>query len=301
MTPKLLRSCLFTPADRVKALNKAYAMTTLDCIVVDMEDATAALDDVKLSGRKNVMDFILETGGGASPSSGKHPGIVVRVNDPLSTPWGREDIDALCSLSTPPSAIVLPKAQNAREVEMIGKNLPSSTRLWVMIETAQAVQNVDDIASVAKVETLVFGSNDFSKDIGATLTQRREPLLYAMGRTICAAKSNQKTVIDGVFMNLTDGAQMEADLRSQCQQGKEMGFDGKSLIHPKQVEIVNNVWAPNPEAIDHASRVIACYTEAMQQGKGVAVLDGKLIEALHVDQAKALLLMAHAIEAKNGA
>jgi citrate lyase beta subunit len=94
---------------------------------------------------------------------------------------------------------------------------------------------------------------------------------------------------------------MEADLRSQCQQGKEMGFDGKSLIHPKQVEIVNNVWAPNPEAIDHASRVIACYTEAMQQGKGVAVLDGKLIEALHVDQAKALLLMAHAIEAKNGA
>jgi citrate lyase beta subunit len=290
MRPGLLRSCLFTPADRWKVLKKAWVSNT-DCMIIDMEDATAALESVKLQARENVRQFFDEEVATVRKDGREelYPDVVVRVND-LTTPWGRGDIESIASLSSPPTACLLPKAQNIAEIEAIGRDLPSSIALWVMIETAKAVQSVERIAQLPKVECLVFGSNDFSKDIGATLTQTREPLLYAMGRTICAAKSANKSVIDGVFMNLEDGDRMERGLRSQCIQGKEMGFTGKSLIHPKQVDITNEAWAPTPAEVDHASRVISCYHEAMDQGKGVAVLDGTLIEALHVDRAKQLLL-----------
>lgn len=299
MRSRLLRSCLFTPADRPKVLKKAWA-SSADCLIIDMEDATAALDRVKVEARGNVLAFFEQEVAVAREAKTEelHPGVVVRVNDPLTTPWGKEDIDHLANLSCPPAALLLPKAESVAEIEAIGRDLPRSTALWVMIETAKAVQSVDRIAELDKVECLVFGSNDFSKDVGATLTQTREPLLYAMGRTICAAKSANKSVIDGVFMNLEDDRQMESDLRAQCIQGKEMGFNGKSLIHPKQVAITNEVWAPSEAEIDHASRVISCYTQAMEKGKGVAVLDGKLIEALHVDQAKQLLMNHMLVEAK---
>ena len=135
------------------------------------------------------------------------------------------------------------------------------------------------------------------KDIGAMLTQQREPLIYAMGRTIVAARANGKAVIDGVHMDLSDG--LEGDLRSQCIQGKAMGFTGKSLIHPKQVEITNDVWAPSIEEVEYAGKVIHKYTEAMATGRGVALLDGKLIEALHMDTAKSLLIQHSLIEEKN--
>lgn len=302
MAGRLLRSCLFAPADRVKVLRKAWTPALgLDVMVIDMEDAVAAIDEVKSEARLNVMNFFNEEVATArqADKEHQHPELVVRVNDPFTTPWGSKDIEACLSLASPPSALVLPKAQNVADIKAVAKDLPKSTALWVMIEQARGIQNVDEIAAIEQVACLVFGSNDFSKDIGATLTNAREPLLYSMMRTIVAARAEGKGVIDGVFMNLEDSAQMEVDLRAQCIQGKEMGFDGKSLIHPKQIPITNEVWAPSPIEVDHAARVIECYTKAMEENRGVAVLDGKLIEALHVDRAKQLL-MNHMLVEKKG-
>ncbi len=286
----LLRSVMFAPADKMKVLNKAWANTSLDAMVMDMEDATLATDEGKAEARRNVLDFLSTN----APARG-HPTAVVRVNCPISTPWGSEDLAQLIPIKPP--AIVLPKAEDVELISDVAKDLDDATELWVMVETAKGVQNVDQIAALDKVTALVFGSNDFSKDIGARLTLEREPLVYAMGRTIVAASAQRKTVIDGVFMDLSDG--MDDDLRAQCVQGKEMGFDGKSLIHPRQIEIANDVWAPSSEEVEYAGKVIHKYTEAMAAGRGVALLDGKLIESLHMDAAKSLLVQHSLIEDKN--
>ena len=288
---KLLRSVMFTPADKLKILNKAWNNKALDAMVIDMEDAVAATDEAKSIARANVVEFL------AQPTGKSNPSRAVRINCPHSTPWGAKDLEELQPLLPP--AMILPKAEDVSLISDVAKSLDKSTELWVMIETAKGVQNVDKIAEIDNVQCLVFGSNDFSKDIGARLTLQREPLMYAMGRTIVAAKSNNKSVIDGVYMDLTDSDKMVIDLRKQCHQGKDMGFNGKSLIHPKQIEITNSVWAPTEEDVYHAGKVIHCYTEAMSAGRGVAVLDGKLIEALHVDEAKNLLIQHSLIEEKN--
>ena len=211
----LLRSVMFAPADKMKVLNKAWANPLLDVMVMDMEDATLATDEGKAEARSNVLKFIAMN----TPVKG-HPTAVVRVNCPNSTPWGSEDLAQL--IPRKPQAIVLPKAEDVGLISDVAKDLDDATELWVMVETAKGVQNVDQIAALDKVAALVFGSNDFSKDIGARLTHKREPLIYAMGRIIAAAKAQHKNVIDGVFMDLSEG--MEDNLRSQCIQGERNGF-----------------------------------------------------------------------------
>jgi citrate lyase beta subunit len=164
-----------------------------------------------------------------------------------------------------------------------------------MIETAKGVQNVDALAAMQEVECLVFGSNDLTKDIKATISPiTRHPLLYSMSRTIVAARAENKLVVDGVHMDLAEGS--EKGLEQVCVQGKELGFDGKSLIHPKQVEITNRVFSPSQNEYQLACRIIASYGEALSAGKGVCLVDGKLIEQLHVDAAHELINRFKAIE-----
>lgn len=287
----LYRSCLFVPADRMGALSKAFGLRGLDCMVIDMEDACAATDAAKQLARTNVATFLEDVRSSIKASS---PKIVIRVNCPLTTSWGNVDLKELKDEKLIDS-ILLPKAESVKDIEDIGKMVHSP--LMCMVETARGVQKVDEIVDVDKVQGLVFGSNDLSKDINATLTQHREPLLYSMSRTILAAKASDKVVIDGVFMSLAEG--FEADLTSQCIQGKELGFDGKSLIHPKQVLITNQVFSPSREEVEYARRLIEAYDECLAQGKGVALLDGKLIEQLHADAARKVIEIDAHIQSKN--
>lgn len=150
------------------------------------------------------------------------------------------------------------------------------------LETAQGIQNVDDISSSPEVAAIVFGSNDLMKDLQARSTASRLPLLYSMSKCIVAARSSKKIVLDGVYMDIND----EGGLKEDCLRGKDLGFDGKTLIHPNQIKIANEIFSPSPDDIKLAKRIISTYNEAIKAGKSLGVLDGKLIEALHVDQAR---------------
>jgi len=222
------------------------------------------------------------------------------------------------ALSTIPTAVLLPKVNSLQHIESIlrqhraqglltpiitksnDKNCSTSNSnskplskddsfifppLWAMIETAQGVINAEAIASSTSVTALVFGSNDLTKELKAKHTPSREPLLYAMSKTINAARAYNKYVIDGVHLDIQD----DDGLIASCIQGRNLGFDGKSLIHPNQVEITNNYFSPSESEILLAERIVAAYTEAISQGKGVCTVDGKMVEYLHVCNAQYIL------------
>jgi citrate lyase beta subunit len=276
---------MFTPADRMGALQKAFANRSLDVMVIDMEDAVAGTAEAKQRGRENVHSFISSVS-----KSELTPNIVIRVNCPHSSPYGVEDLALIQELPNHVvDAVLLPKTDNPINVKAtaIQVNKP----IWCMIETPKGVQQVNHLAEVDEVDALVFGSNDLTKDLRAVLVPlTREPLLYSMSRTILAARANNKLVIDGVFMNLAADSAAESGLENVCKQGKELGFDGKSLIHPKQLEITNRIFSPTEHELQHSFKVITAYTDAMKEGKGVCVVDGKLIEQLHVDASKEMIL-----------
>ena len=271
---KVVRSVLFVPCDRLKVMEKAVTLTA-DVILFDLEDAVSPLN--KEQSRNNVTNFVKSLNTVELKSK-----IVIRVNCPQTSIWGVDYIKSIRDL--PIHAISLPKIENINSLQT---NIDSigNLKVWPMIETSKGVMNVESIASVNNVSSLVFGSNDLLKDLRAVDVPSRHPLIYSMSKCIVAARAYNKLVIDGVYMNLKD----EVGYKSQLIQSKELGFDGKTLIHPNQINLANEIFSPSENDIIYAKRVIEAYQLCQKEGKGVTVLDGKLLELLHVHQAQELL------------
>jgi citrate lyase subunit beta/citryl-CoA lyase len=221
--------------------------------------------------------------------------ITIRVNG-LSTPWGYEDIAAASRSGA--DAIVLPKVESAdairhMEAIMIANGAPDTMAIWAMMETPRSVLEAERIASATpRMECLVMGTSDLAKELDCTHTRERLPMITSLGLCMLAARAAGLTILDGVYLDLGDDAGFEY----ACQQGADLGFDGKTLIHPKQVAPCNKVFTPPLDDVDWSRKIIAAHAAAASRGEGVAVVDGKLIENLHVESAKRLVVMAEAIE-----
>jgi|SRR5690625_112414 len=279
------RSMLYMPGANTRALDKGRSIPA-DAIILDLEDAVSP--DAKDQARQNVVDATNEGGYGKRE-------LLLRTNG-LSTPWGYNDIVAVAKAKV--DAVLIPKVDSADMVLQVqaileANGAPDDLKIWCMIETPRGVLNADEIAgSTPRLGGFVMGTNDLAKELHCAHTPLRLPMLTALSQCLLAARANGIAILDGVYMDLND-----ADgFRESCQQGKEFGFDGKTLIHPKQVEPCNEVFAPSDEEIEHAKRVIAAFDEALAQGKGVATLDGKLIENLHVAMAHELVKSAALIK-----
>jgi citrate lyase subunit beta/citryl-CoA lyase len=286
MTDRPRRSVLYMPAANERALEKAKTLPA-DAIIFDLEDAVAP--DAKESARPNAV---------AAASSGEYGNreLTIRCNG-LDTPWGADDLVAAATSGA--SAVVIPKVGSVAYLEEISARLdaagaPSSLAIWAMIETPTAIFDVRAIASHPRVAVLVMGTNDLARELRSALgAPGRHPLVPHLATALAAARESGKAILDGVYNDVKD----LDGFRAECVQGMEMGFDGKTLIHPGQVDIANEVWAPNEAEIDHARRVIAAFEEATAEGRGVITVDGRMIENLHVANAQRVLAVADAIAA----
>ena len=219
---------------------------------------------------------------------------MIRVND-LSSVWGKEDIIAAARSGA--HAIVLPKVESAdtvRQAEqlMSGAGAPEDMAIWCMMETPRGMLQAPAIAAASpRLSCLVMGTSDLAKDLNCAHTRERLPLLTSLGLCLLAARANGLAILDGVYLDLNDDEGFEYS----CKQGVELGFDGKTLIHPKTIAITNRVFAPSESAVAWSRKIIAAHAEAVAQGKGVVVVDGKLIENLHVESAHRLVKLADAI------
>lgn len=274
-----LRSVLYMPSSNERALEKAKTIAA-DGVIFDLEDAVAP--DAKEAARANAV---------AAVQSGEYGGrtLTIRCNG-LDTPWGEADLAAAAAAG--PDAIVVPKVSGAAHLEAVTA-LTGDMPIWAMVETPAAVFSVRDIAAFDRVSALVLGTNDLAKELRAALVPGRAPLLPHLATALLAAREAGVAVLDGVYNDVQDLDGFEAE----CRQGLQMGFDGKTLIHPSQVEIANRVWAPSEPEIEYARRVIEAFEEAQRDGRGVVTVDGRMIENLHVENARRTLAVADAIAA----
>ena len=281
------RSLLYMPGANTRALEKAKSLAA-DSLILDLEDAVAP--EAKVSARSNIQ-AALESGFG-------HRETVVRING-LNTPWGLDDLTAFAHSKA--DAILLPKVESAPQIQAVAEELkqlnPShQLTIWAMIETPMAIFRLPEICSAHPLlETLALGTSDLVKDLHARHTPDRAETLTALSLSVLAARAHQLCVLDGVHLSLDD----ELGLKSSCIQGRDMGFDGKTLIHPSQIAIANDIFGPSPGEIEEAKQRIAAYELAIQSGAGIAVLNGKLIEELHIQDAKRILALAEAINSFN--
>jgi citrate lyase subunit beta/citryl-CoA lyase len=277
------RSVLYMPGANTRALEKAKTLAA-DSLILDLEDAVAP--DSKSTARENVLQA-LESGFGYREA-------VVRING-LNTPWGMDDLKTFAKSKA--DAIVLPKVESAAQVQEAAKLLgklgaPKNMTIWVMIETPKAFFKLQEIAeSHPLLEALVLGTSDLVKDLHARHTPNRIETQTALSLSVLAARAYGLCVLDGVHLSLDD----DAGLEQSCIQGRDMGFDGKTLIHPNQIAAANKTFGPSPAEITEAQARIAAYDAAIQSGAGIAVLNGKLIEELHIQDAKRILALADAI------
>lgn len=279
------RSVLYMPAANERALEKAQTIPA-DAIIFDLEDAVAP--DAKPDARAKAV---------AAVRSGLYGNreLTIRCNG-LDTAWGADDVAAAGAAA--PSAVVIPKVDSVAYVDRVSELLdaagaPESVRIWPMIETPTAVFDVRAIAAHPRVAVLVMGTNDLAKELRAPLVPGRHPLVAHLATALLAAREAGKVIVDGVYNDVKDPDGFAAE----CRQGYEMGFDGKTLIHPTQVEPANEIWAPSEADVDFAQRVIAAFDEAVADGRGVVTVDGRMIENLHVDNARRVLATAAAIAA----
>jgi citrate lyase subunit beta/citryl-CoA lyase len=278
------RSVLYMPAANERALEKAKTIAT-DAIIFDLEDAVAP--DAKQTARANAV---------AAVESGTYGTreLTIRCNG-LDTPWGVDDLAQAAQTSA--AAVVIPKVSSVDYLGKVSDRLDAAgaradMKIWAMVETPTAILDVRAIAAFWRVEVLVMGTNDLARELRASHnTTARYPLLPHLASALLAAREAGKTILDGVFNDVKDLERF----RAECVQGFEMGFDGKTLIHPGQVDICNEVWSPSAEEVEHAWRVIAAFEEAASAGRGVITVDGKMIESLHVANAQRVLALANAI------
>jgi citrate lyase subunit beta/citryl-CoA lyase len=271
------------PGANTRALEKAKSLPA-DSLILDLEDAVAP--DAKVAARANIL-AALESGFG-------HREAVVRINS-LNTPWGLDDLTFFAKSTA--DAIVIPKVESAVQVQEVAAllqkmNAPSNMKIWAMIETPLAIFKLAEIASAHPLlETLVLGTSDLVKDLHARHTPNRIETQTALSLSVLAARAYGLCVLDGVHLSLDDAQGLE----QSCIQGRDMGFDGKTLIHPNQIALANEIFGPSPHEVLEAEEKIAAYEAAIQSGAGIAVLNGKLIEELHIQDAKRILALAQAI------
>ena len=282
LTPR--RSVLYMPGSNARAQEKAKSLAA-DGLILDLEDAVAP------GAKEEARGIVCENA--ASGDYGKRE-IIIRVNG-LDTPWGRDDIIAAAKAA--PDAILLPKVESAaqiHEVEALMKEAgaPSTTSIWCMMETPLGILRAEEIASASdRIDCFVMGTSDLVKDLQAQHTTLRLPVITSLGLCLLAGRAYGLTVLDGVYLDLSD----EEGYQASCMQGLELGFDGKTLIHPKQLAGANEVFAPSEEEVAYSRRVIEAFDAAEKEGKGVVLVDGKLVENLHVEIAKNKVALANAI------
>ena len=275
------------PGANAKALAKAKSLPA-DVLIFDLEDSVAP--EAKAEARGAVVAALTEGGYGARE-------IVVRVNA-LATPWGREDVKAACAAA--PNGVLLPKIESGRDVveadaALTEAGLPQGAALWIMIETPRAILNLAEIAAAAKATRLgvmVMGLNDLAKETRARGGADRAPFFAALSLAVTAARAHGLVVVDGVYNDIADA---EGFIR-ECRQGLAFGFDGKTLIHPSQVDPCNAIFAPSSEEVAWSRAVIAAFAASENAGKGVIKVEGRMTELLHLEEAKRVVAVAEAIE-----
>jgi citrate lyase subunit beta/citryl-CoA lyase len=274
------------PGANDKALEKAKTLAC-DAIIFDTEDSVAP--DAKAQARDKVA---------AAVASGAYGGreLTIRVNS-SETEWHEDDLRSAAAAG--PAGIVVPKINSAAEVAAVERiieaaGVPDHTRIWAMLETPAAMERAVEIAtSSERLEVLVMGTNDLAKELRAALVPGRAPLLWGLGRCVNAARFAGKVILDGVYNDVKNPEGFAAE----CAQGADMGFDGKTLIHPTQVEPCNEAYSPSAEEIEYSRRVIAAVEQGLADGVGVVTVDGRMIENLHVDNARRAIAIADAIAA----
>ena len=279
------RSVLYMPAANERALEKAKTIPA-DAIIFDLEDAVAP--DAKSDARDRAV---------AAVRSGEYGNreLTIRCNG-LDTEWGEADIAAAGAAG--PSAVVIPKVDSVDALDDVSARLVAAgasadVQIWPMVETPAAIFNVREIAAHPRVAVLIMGTNDLAKELRSPIVAGRHPLVPHLATALLAAREAGKVIVDGVYNDVKD----PEGFLAECVQGMEMGFDGKTLIHPSQVDPANDVWAPSDDEIEYAGRVIAAFDEAVAAGKGVVTVDGRMIENLHVDNARRVLAVASSIDA----
>ncbi|MFJ9849387.1 HpcH/HpaI aldolase/citrate lyase family protein [Streptomyces sp. NPDC101150] len=278
------RSVLYMPGANERALEKAKSLPA-DALILDLEDAVAS--DAKADARKRVA---------AAAASGEygHREVTIRVNGP-GTAWHADDLRAAAEAG--PDAVVVPKVESAETVREVERALeaagaPDRTAIWAMVETPRAMLDARAVAGASeRLTVLVMGTNDLAKELHAEHVPGRAPLLTGLSLALLAARESGKAILDGVYNDVKDLAGFEAE----CLQGRQFGFDGKTLIHPSQVGPCNEVFAPSDAQVAHARRVIEAFDLATREGRGVVTVDGRMIENLHVEDARRILALAEAI------
>jgi len=286
ISTKPFRSLLYIPGSKERALEKAIDLPA-DGIIFDLEDAVAV--EAKANARRLVADSLLHR------DYGKRS-LIVRING-YETDWYMDDLDTICAVG--PQAILLPKVNTGADIVWLAEYLDKhvmckDTAIWAMMETPMGVLNAQEIAaSSPRLKGMVMGTNDLVKDLGARHTADRTPMMTSLGLCLLAARAYGLICVDGVYNKYQD----TKILQIICEQGRDLGFDGKTLIHPSQIDTANTVFAPSAHDISLACRQMAAFEDAKVQGLGIAVLDGNIVENLHVESARKLLARAEAIGA----
>ncbi len=279
------RSVLYMPAANERALEKAKDIQA-DALIFDLEDAVAP--DSKEVAREQAC-------AAAASSEYGNRELTIRCNG-LDTPWGKDDV--LAAAAAGPAAVVIPKVDGSSYLDEISELLnqggaPSSTQIWAMVETPIGILHVEEIARHERMSVMVLGTNDMAKELRASITADRQALLPYLAMCLLSARAAGVAILDGVHNDIKD----ESGFKDVCVQGAEMGFDGKTLIHPNQVAPTNEIFSPSLDELDFHRRIIEEFEAAEKEGRGVLTVDGKMIENLHVDEARRALAVADAIAA----
>jgi citrate lyase subunit beta / citryl-CoA lyase len=290
MSVRPRRSALYMPGSNARALEKAKALPA-DCLILDLEDAVAP--DAKAIARQQVADAVAARGFGSRE-------VITRING-LDTQWGADDLAA--AVEARPDAILVPKVSSAAQLAAIGRHLTDlhadqAIRVWAMMETPLAILNAGAIAAARNAATrlavFVMGTNDLAKETRAQITPSRAPMRPWLMTCVAAARAHAIDILDGVYNNLSD---MEGFAR-ECQQAREMGFDGKTLIHPNQIAPCNTAFSPSEEEVAQAKKIITAFALPENRGKGVIQLDGRMVERMHADMAQRTVAIAEAIQGR---
>ena len=288
MTIRPRRSVLYMPGSNARALDKAKILPA-DGVILDLEDSVAP--EAKEAARQQVVDAVKAGGFGARE-------VFIRING-VDTPWHADDLSAAAHAA--PHVILVPKVSSSDTLELIGRRMLDmgtnhKTRVWAMIETPLAIFNILEIAAAARdsetrLAGFVMGTNDLAKDTRARLVPGRTPMLAWLSMCVAAARIHGIDILDGVYNDIgnADG------FAKECAQGVELGFDGKTLIHPSQIEPCNKAFSPSPTDVEQAQKMIAAFDQPENKGKGVVSIDGRMVERLHADMARRTVAIAEAI------
>ncbi|MDU8926156.1 CoA ester lyase [Alisedimentitalea sp. MJ-SS2] len=276
-TPRPYRSVLYIPGSKERALEKARTLP-VDAIIFDLEDAVTP--DAKVEARSTLAAALTEGGYGERAK-------IVRINA-LDTEWGIEDAKAVAKMEA--DAVLLPKVNNALDVQALA-DIVGDMPIWAMMESCHGIWNAMEIAAHPQVKGFVAGTNDLAKELNCRTRADRLPMMTSLQTMLLAARAHGVVAVDGVYNQFKD----DEGLKAECEQGRDLGFDGKTLIHPAQVDVTNAAFSPSEAEIDLARRQIEAFEAVEASGQGVAVVDGKIVENLHVETAKKILAMASAI------